>query len=461
MSPRGEPSPPDIDNPGLLNPAEASLLIDRYELSMAATYHRHGMNEPAIFELFARRLPPRRAWLMAAGLGPTLRLVRELRFGEGELAYLSSIGFREPFLDYLADFRFSGEIDALPEGTIFFANEPLVRVTAPRIEAQLLETLLLNQLNFQSMIASKAARVVLAAGGGEPGAGDSVVDFSPRRDHGADAAMKVARSSAIAGCGGTSNVAAAMRYGLEPVGTMAHSFVLSFEREEEAFAAFMEEFPEATTMLVDTYETAGGIANAIRASRSAGVDLGAVRLDSGDLASLSRLARQLLDEAGMTETKVVASGDLEEGRIAELVAGGAPIDLWGVGTDLGTSRDSPVVNGVYKLVADRAGAAWRGVRKLSPDKETRPGPKQVFRTYEDGQMAGDVIGGADEELDGEHLLVAAMREGEVVRSESLEELRARAAHQLTAVPERLRGVDADSAEPYPVRWSERLTYEAS
>jgi nicotinate phosphoribosyltransferase len=461
VSPRREPSPPDIDDPGLLDPAEASLLIDRYELSMAATYHRHGMNEPAIFELFARRLPPNRAWLMAAGLGPTLRLVRELRFGERELVYLGSIGFRERFLDYLADFRFSGDIDALPEGTIFFANEPLVRVTAPRIEAQLLETLLLNQLNFQSMIASKAARVVLAAGGGEPGAGDSVVDFSPRRDHGADAAMKVARSSAIAGCGGTSNVAAAMRYGLPAVGTMAHSYVLSFEREEEAFAAFMEEFPDATTMLVDTYETAGGIANAIHASRSAGVDLGAVRLDSGDLDSLSRMARQLLDEAGLTETKVVASGDLEEGRIAELVAGGAPIDLWGVGTDLGTSRDSPVVNGVYKLVADRAGAAWRGVRKLSPDKETRPGPKQVFRAYDGGEMAGDVIGAADEELDGEPLLVAAMREGEVVRSESLAELRARAAHQLAALPERLRAIDADSAAPYPVQWSERLTDEAS
>jgi nicotinate phosphoribosyltransferase len=392
MAPTGTPPAPDIDDPGLLGPAETSLLIDRYELSMAAAYHRHRMNEQAIFELFARRLPPRRAWLMAAGLGPTLRMVTQLRFGQPELAYLSSIGFSERFLDYLADFRFSGDIDALPEGTVFFANEPLVRVTAPRIEAQLLETLLLNQLNFQSMIASKAARVVLAAGGGEVGGGDHVVDFSPRRDHGVDAAMKVARSAAIAGCAGTSNVAAAMRYGLEPVGTMAHSFVLSFQHEEEAFAAFMEEFPEATTMLVDTYDTESGIANAIRAARSEGVELGAVRLDSGDLAALSRLARTVLDEAGMHSTQIVASGDLEEQRICDLIAEKAPIDLWGVGTELGTSRDSPVVNGVYKLVADRAGASWRGVRKLSPDKETRPGPKQVFRTYDGSEMAGDVIG---------------------------------------------------------------------
>jgi nicotinate phosphoribosyltransferase len=426
---------------------------------MAAGYHGRGMNQAAVFELFARRLPPNRDWLLAAGLGPTLRLVESLHFGRRELEYLRSLGFRDEFLDYLSDFRFSGAVDAMPEGTLCFANEPLVRVTAPRIEAQLLETLLLNQLNFQTMAATKAARLVLAAGGGEPGAGERVVDFSPRRDHGIDAAMKVARSAAVAGCGGTSNVAAAMRYGLRPVGTMAHSFVMSFATEEEAFRAFMEEFPGDAVMLVDTHDTVQGVRNAIAAARATGVALTGVRLDSGDLLALSGEARRLLDEAGMSETRIVASGDLEEGRIAELVAAGAPIDTWGVGTDLGTSRDSPVVNGVYKLVADRPGAGegWRGVAKASTDKETVPGAKQVFRRLHGGQMVADVIGAADEDLEGDALLVPAMRGGEPVHSETLDEIRARSAAQLAALPPRLRLAGPEEhPEPYPVTYSERL-----
>jgi nicotinate phosphoribosyltransferase len=451
---RGAPRP-DFNDPGLLSPAETSLLTDQYELAMAASYHRRGMNETAIFELFARKLPPLRGWLLAAGLGPTLRLVRDLRFGEPELAYLGSIGFRDEFLDYLSGFRFSGAVDAIPEGTVCFANEPLLRVTAPRIEAQLLETLLLNQLNFQTMVATKAARVVLAAGGGEPGAGERVIDFSPRRDHGIDAAMKVARSAAVAGCGGTSNVAAAMRYGLRPVGTMAHSYVMSFEREEEAFRSFMEDFPDNTVMLVDTYDTLDGVRRAISASRATAIELMGVRLDSGDLLELSREARRLLDDAGMQGTRITASGDLEEERIAELVADGAPIDLWGVGTDLGTSRDSPVVNGVYKLVADQPDGGWRGVWKLSPEKATHPGPKQVFRTYRDGIMKGDVIAAGDEQIEGEPLLVPAMRGGEIVEVEALEEIRERSASQLAAIAPGLRRSEG-GAEPYPVAYSRRL-----
>jgi nicotinate phosphoribosyltransferase len=348
-------------------------------------------------------------------------------------------------------------VDAIPEGTVCFANEPLLRVTAPRIEAQLLETLLLNQVNFQTMVATKAARVVLAAGGGDPGAGERVIDFSPRRDHGADAAMKVARSSAVAGCGATSNVAAAMRYGLRPVGTMAHSYVLSFPSEEEAFRAFMEDFPQNATLLVDTYDTVEGVRNAIAASRTTGVGLAGVRLDSGDLLELSRHARELLDEAGMKETQIAASGDLEEGRIAELVAAGAPIDLWGVGTDLGTSRDSPVVNGIYKIVADQRGDEWRGVWKRSTDKATVPGAKQVFRRFDDGTMSGDVIAALDESHDGDPLLVPAMRTGEITLEESLEQIRERSATQLGALPERLRRPLAGGhVEPYPVTYSNRL-----
>jgi len=450
---------PNPNDPGLLSPPEVSLLIDQYELAMSASYFRQEMNQPAIFELFVRRLPPNREWLLAAGLGPTLELIRELRFGHHALDYLRSLGlFADDFIDYLAAFRFSGDLEAMPEGTVCFANEPLVRVTAPRIEAQLLETLLLNQINFQTMVATKAARIVLAAGGGEPGAGERVVDFSPRRDHGADAAMKVARSAAVAGCGGTSNVGAAMRYGLRPVGTMAHSYVLSFESEEAAFRAFLEDFPNSAVLLVDTYDTLEGVRRAISASRATGGPLAGVRLDSGDLQELSVAARRLLDEAGMSETRIAASGDLNEGRIAELVAAGAPVDIWGVGTDLGTSRDSPVVNGVYKLVADRHGEGWRGVWKHSPDKETVPGPKQVFRRYDGDSMSSDVIAAVDENLEGELLLVPAMRKGEPVRRESLQQIRERSAAQLAALPERLRRPGGSAEiEPYPVSYSQRLS----
>jgi nicotinate phosphoribosyltransferase len=450
---------PNPDDPGLLSPPEVALLIDQYELTMSASYLSQGMNEPAIFELFVRRLPPDREWLLAAGLGPTLELIRELRFGERELDYLRSLElFADDFIDYLAAFRFSGDLDAMPEGTVCFANEPLLRVTAPRIEAQLLETLLLNQVNFQTMIATKAARIVLAAGSGKPGAGERVVDFSPRRDHGADAAMKVARSAAVAGCGGTSNVAAAMRYGLRPVGTMAHSYVLSFDDEEAAFRAFIEDFPHSPVLLVDTYDTLEGVRRAISASREAETPLAGVRLDSGDLRELSVAARRLLDEAGMSRTRIAASGDLEERRIAELVAAGAPVDLWGIGTDLGTSRDSPVVNGVYKLVADRRGESWRGVWKHSPDKETVPGAKQVFRRYDGDSMSSDVIAAIDENLEGEPLLVPAMREGEPVRHESLQQIRERSATQLAALPEGLRRLGGSEAiDPYPVSYSKRLS----
>ena len=448
----------DPDDAGLLSAPQTSLLIDRYELAMAASYHRRGMNEPAVFELFVRELPPRRRWLMAAGLGPALTMVREMRFGDEELAYLETLGFQPAFLEYLAGFRFSGEVDAIPEGTIVFAGEPLVRVTASRIEGQLLETLLLNQLNFQTAVATKAARLVLAIGAGMPDPDGRLIDFSPRRDHGVDAAMKAARSAAIAGAGGTSNVAAAMRYGLSAVGTMAHSYVMSFEDEQQAFRAFMEDVHAGAVMLVDTYDTLAGVRHAIAAARESGVELAGVRIDSGDLLSTSRAARALLDQAGITDAVIVASGDLDEMRISRLVAAGAPIDLWGVGTDLGTSRDSPAVGGVYKLVADRVGdEGWRGRSKLSPDKSTVPGVKQVWRRHEAGQMSGDLIAPDGEAEDGEPLLAPAMRAGERVNAEPLAQMRERAAGQLTALPPGLRAVEPDLAtEPYPVSYSAKL-----
>jgi nicotinate phosphoribosyltransferase len=449
-------SHPDPNDPGLLDATEVSLLSDLYELTMAASYHREGLDRPAVFELFARHLPPHRSWLLAAGIGPALRLVSGMRFGEAELAYLREISFEQDFLDYLADFRFSGEIAAMPEGSLCFAGEPLLRVTGPRIEAQLLETLLLNQVNFQTMVATKAARVVLAAGGGEPGHGDRVIDFSPRRDHGIDAAMKVARCAAIAGCAGTSNVAAAQRYGLTAMGTMAHSYVLSFRAELEAFRAFLRAFPDRGILLVDTFEITQGVRTAIEAARETGAALRGVRIDSGDLESCARRARELLDEAGMTETEIIVSGDLEEVRIGELVASGAPIDRFGVGTDLGTSRDSPVVNGVYKLVADAdPDGEWRGVRKLSAEKETLPGPKQVFRRFSDGELAGDVVAAEGEATEGEPLLVPFMEGGEIVREETMEQMRTRSGASLRSLPEHLRPPEpADSN--YPVEISPRL-----
>jgi nicotinate phosphoribosyltransferase len=444
----------DVNDPGLLTPAETSLLIDRYEITMAASYHRLGRNDPAVFELFVRRLPPHRDWLVVSGLGPTLRLITEMRFGPAELEYLGTLGCNDDFLRYLEGFRFSGDIEAMPEGTIAFPDEPLVRVMAPLIDAQLLETLVLNQINFQTMIATKAARIVLAA----HGKGESVIDFSPRRDHGVEAAMKVARASAVAGFGGTSNVAAAMRYGLMPVGTMAHSYVLSFESEEEAFEAFMRGNPENALLLVDTYDTLEGVRRAIRASRRTEIPLTGIRIDSGDLAGLAREARRLLDEAGFTEAVIVASGDLEERRIGELCRAGTPIDLWGVGTELGTSRDSPVVNGVYKLVAELRGEAWRGVAKHSEGKATLPDAKQVFRRFDEGTMVEDVVGIADELLDGEPLLVPAMRNGEIVHAETLEELRERTRRSIESLPDALR---SPGEKPrYPVRHSEALTEAA-
>jgi nicotinate phosphoribosyltransferase len=467
-----------FDDPGLLTAAQTSLLIDQYELAMAASYLERAMNQPAVFELSVRELPAGREWLLVAGLGPALRLVHEMRFADPELRYLESIGFRASFLDYLERFRFSGEIHAIPEGTVAFAGEPLVRVTAPRIEAQLLETLLLNQINFQTAIATTAARMVLAAGGGKPGAGERVVDFSPRRDHGLDAAMKAARSAAIAGIGSTSNVAAAMRYGLVPAGTMAHSYVMSFADERQAFEAFMQDRPGNTIMLVDTYDTADGVRHAIAAAHATAIPLSGVRLDSGDLLMLSRAARTLLDEAGMQDAVIVASGDLDEHRIARLVAAGAPIDMWGVGTELGVSREAPTLGGVYKLVADRAsGGGWRAVAKRSPAKQTLPGAKQVFRTLREGVMNGDLVADASqpasearvpsERPSGEHLAAAAaarhegsqplltqfVDHGELTRCESLAELRARAVRNLAALPASLRQIDAKRRRQYSVTYS--------
>jgi nicotinate phosphoribosyltransferase len=444
---------------GLLSPAESSLLIDQYELSMAASYLERGRNEEAVFELFVRSLPPERQWLLVAGLGPALEWLYELRFGDAELRYLESLGFGARLLRYLERFRFGGDVDAMPEGTVAFANEPLVRVSAPRVEAQLIETLLLNQLDFQTKAATSAARLALAAGGGEVGAGGRIADFSARRDPGMDAAMQVARAAAIAGIVGTSNMAAAMRLGLRPAGTMAHSYVLSHASELEAFTAFLEDVPDNAVLLVDTYDTLAGVRNAVAASRQTGVPLMGVRIDSGDLLALARGARAELDAAGMRRAAIVASGELDEWRIAELVGEGAPIDLYGVGTALGVSPDAPPLGAVYKLVADEApGGGWHGVFKHSPEKATVPGPKQVFRSFSAGVMSGDVIAHVDERRPGAALLERFLERGQPMREDSLAQMTARARESIAALPAPLRRVGTLSPpqEGYRVDYSARL-----
>jgi nicotinate phosphoribosyltransferase len=428
----------------------SALLVDLYELTMMQAYWAHGMEGSATFDLFVRRLPPERNFLLAVGLETALDLLEGLRFTPGDLEYLSGTGlFDRGFLDALAGFRFTGDVDAMAEGTVAFAREPILRVTAPILEAQFFESLLMNQYHVQTLLASKAARVVLAAGGRQ------VVDFGMRRMHGVDSAVAGARAYWIAGLQGTSNVLAGQLYGIPIVGTMAHSFVQCHSSELDAFRAFTTTYPE-TVLLVDTYDSLHGVEHVIELARElgAGFRVRGIRLDSGNLAELSRTARQRLDAAGLGEVRIFVSGNLDEHRVAELVRAAAPIDAFGVGTRLGTSEDAPNLDLVYKL----AQLDGRPLLKLSTDKATLPGIKQVWRTVDGhGRFAGDVISLADEELDGVPLLAPRMRRGERV-AEAVEELatiRGRAADQLAALPEAIRGL-APADSPYPVEVSPAL-----
>ncbi|MGQ0549271.1 MAG: nicotinate phosphoribosyltransferase [Armatimonadota bacterium] len=455
---RERPSPasaptaaPAAADPGYVTPSNVALLTDLYELTMSDSYFRHGMNEPATFALFVRTLPPGRAFLLSAGLDTALATLEGLRFGDEAIRYLGSLRlFSDGFLDYLRRFRFTGNVRAIPEGEVFFPPEPLLEVSAPRIEAQLVETLLLNTMNFQVMVASKAARVVLAA------RGRGVVDMSPRRDHGSDAALKVARAAYLAGCTGTSNVLAGMLYGIPVVGTMAHSYVMSFADELEAFRTFARDFPNNTVLLIDTYDTAQGIAHAITVARemaAAGGRLRAVRIDSGDLLTQSRAVRAALDEAGLGGVQILLSGDLNEYRIAELLDQGAAVDAFGVGTEMGTSADAPNIGGVYKLVEDEKGYRI----KLSTGKATVPGRKQVWRrTDADGQPIGDLLALHDESgpAGWSPLLVPVMQGGRRIVIEPLADLRQRSTEHLAALPEEL--CQLDDPMVYPVTLSPAL-----
>jgi nicotinate phosphoribosyltransferase len=404
-----------------------ALLTDLYELNMAASYLRRGMTATATFSLFVRTMPPDRGFLVAAGLDDCLTFLERFRFEDDELEYLRDVlGFGEPTLMALRDLRFTGEVWAVPEGSVVFAGEPLLEVTAPLAEGQLVETFLLNQITYQTAVASKAARCVTAAGGRD------VVDFAFRRTHGVEAAMGVARTSGMVGFAATSNVEAARRFGLTVSGTMAHSFVEAFGTEQAAFRAFAQDFPSRTTFLVDTYDTLQGVRTAIDVIRELGLSEGlGIRLDSGDLAALAHEARALLDAAGLSHVRILASGGLDEYAIEELVAGGAPIDGFGVGTRVGVSADAPYLDSAYKLVE----VGGRPVLKLSPEKVTAPGRKQVFRPT---RVDGDVVGLRDEPVpDGcRPLLEPVMREGRRIGEPfDLGEARGRFRRDLAELPE--------------------------
>ena len=436
---------------GRLEARFSGLATDLYQLTMAAGYHANRRNERASFELFVRRLPTGRSYLVVAGLEQALDYLCGLRFNKDEIEYLRGlppfVQVSAEFFDYLADFRFCGEVWAMPEGTVAFAGEPLVRVTAPLIEAQIVETFLLSTINFQTMIATKASRVV------ESARGRGVIEFGARRAHGFDAALYAARAAYIGGCTGTSNVEAGRRFGIPLYGTTAHSWSMAFEHEIDAFRAYHNVFPDSTTLLLDTYD----VINAARLATEFGPQLRGVRLDSGDLVEQSKRVRAILDEAGMRQTKILASGDLNEFRITELIALGAPIDSFGVGTDLSTSRDAPALGGVYKLVEVELPDRVEPKMKLSRDKVTYPHRKQVWREVSsDGSFVADVIAMADEsEWPGESLLAPMMRDGKRLADfPTLDQAQQRAYRQLAALPPPYKALR--EAQVYPVRYSTKL-----
>ena len=412
------------------------LTTDLYQLTMLAAYAARGMESPAVFEFTVRRMPEKRNFLLAAGLTQLVEYLENLRLDEAEREWLAATGRFEPaFLKRLSKLRFTGDVDALPEGTAFFANEPVVRVTAPLPEAQLVETRLINLLHFQALIASKAARCVLAADG------RMLVDFGLRRAHGEEAGILAARAAYLAGFTGTATVEAGRRFGMPLYGTMAHSFIQAHGGEDEAFRHFVECFPGDNTLLIDTWDTLEAARKVVKLAqelRPAGRKVGAVRIDSGDLAGLSRGVRRILDEGGCQDTKIFLSGGLDETAIAALVAGGVPADGFGVGTSLDASVDEPVLDCAYKLQE----YAGRATRKLSSGKETWPGRKQVERHRDaDGGVMRDEVVLESDPVRGERLLVPVMRKGRrVAPLPTLVESRERAGRELATLPAALRSL---------------------
>ena len=439
---------------GFLKEDNMSLFTDYYELAMCASYFDNKNFELATFDVFIRRLPENRSYFLFAGLEEALQYLQRIKFTDEHLVYLKKQGFDQDFLDYLRGFKFEGEVWAVPEGTIAFPLEPLIRVTAPIIEAQLVETFLLNTINLQTMIATKASRVLHAA------KGKLVIEFGLRREPGIDAGMKVARSSYIAGCQGTSNVLAGLAFGVPVFGTMAHSFIMSYPKEIDAFRAFAKTFPNKSTLLIDTYDDVAGAEKAVIIAKeleSKGFRLGGVRLDSGDLAETSKKVRKILDENGLKYVKVFASGDLDEFKITQLLSEHACIDSFGVGTKMGTSADRPYLDVIYKLCETMtADGSFSPIMKLSKDKITLPGRKQVYRFKNRvGDFRKDVIALHDEHAKGDPLLVKVMEKGRLTYNlPTITEIRATAAENLVKLPAKYKVLT--NAPTYPVELSQKL-----
>jgi nicotinate phosphoribosyltransferase len=433
-----------------MDPARSPLLTDLYQLNMIQAYLDHGKTETAVFEFFVRSLPPERGFLVAAGLEQAIEFLETLSFPPEDIEWLDNSGrFRKSLLNYLETFRFTGDVHAIPEGTIFFPNEPILRVTAPLPEAQLVESRLINILHFQSLIASKAARFVLLA------PGKRLVDFGFRRAHGAEAGLLAARASYIAGFAGTATVLAGKLYGIPTYGTMAHSFIESFDDEAAAFEAFARSRPENLILLIDTYDTEAAARKAARLAtrlKADGIRVGGVRLDSGDLIALSKSVRRILDEGGHPEITIFASGGIDEDVLAAARSSAAPIDGFGIGTSLTTSSDAPALDCAYKLQE----YADIPRRKHSPGKATWPGRKQVWRSYgTDGRMVGDVISPESDNQTGDALVKPVMRGGKRINPPpSLLEIRSRAERDLERLPESLRRLDPSAR--YPVIIGEAL-----
>ncbi|HTN50375.1 MAG TPA: nicotinate phosphoribosyltransferase [Burkholderiaceae bacterium] len=422
-------------------PCASALTTDLYQLTMLQAYWHHRMDGVAVFELFVRKLPSERAFLVAAGLEQALDFIEQARFDAEELAWIEHCGtFAPGFAEWLASMHFRGDVWAMPEGTVFFPNEPILRVVAPIAEAQWLETRILNLIHFQTVVASKAARAVLAADG------HGLIDFGLRRAHGAEAGVLAARASYLAGFDGTATACAGPRFGIPVFGTMAHSFVQAHDDEAAAFSDFAESFPANAVLLIDTYDTVAGarrVAELAPRLAARGIHVKGVRLDSGDLNALSRQVRAVLDDAGLSDAIIFASGNLDEHRVGALIAADAPITSYGIGTSLTTSSDAPYLDAVYKLQE----YAGRARRKRSSGKATWPGRKQVFRRIgADGRCADDTVALDSERLPGEPLLVQVMRGGVRVTMPTLPEARAHCKAQLATLPAELRRLDP----PWPV-----------
>jgi nicotinate phosphoribosyltransferase len=443
----------------LLSENDIALATDLYELTMAAAYFKSRQTDRiGVFEAFVRKLPRNRSYMVAAGLEQAIHYLLNLRFTEDQIRYLRSdetlgnVG--EDFFEYLRNFMFTGDVWAVPEGTVLFPNEPIIRVEAPIIESQIAETFLLSTINFESLIATKASRIVNAAGSRK------IIEFGFRRAHGPQAALLAARASYVGGCVGSSNTLAGYKLGIPAFGTMAHSFVMNFESEIDAFREFSNVFPDGL-LLVDTYDTLAAVRKIVRHRiRAKGI-----RLDSGDLYELSVKSREILDGAGYNDAIIMASGDLNEYIISDLVKRNAPIDLFGVGTELTTSRDDPAMNGVYKLVAIKIpplekGKLGRVLYKLktSPGKKTYPGPKQVHRTNRDGIIKTDLIALEDEQApeDSIQLLMKYVADGRLERRlPSLDKIQKYHQDQMKTLPEEFKRLDV-TAEKFPVAFSHKL-----